>query len=295
MQSIGEAEILIETTIVGKVRVQHLSALDALRPRIGLLIWVDLNPINGSLHSGQPRTAEYWLTDLRGDLRLSEKGPSIAIVQWVGVHREVRALPYPSESQIQLACDLDPWTLERLETQRDGQDLAFWIELWPRLEHPGAGYLSASIRGFRLAVPRADWLRFLEAVGYGTYELLELRIPAGTPELAHRAIGGVQTAQRRLWAGDHEAALTECRKAIEALETLAPGGKLEALLAGPHHPDRATAYASIASKLKALASVAVHDYGREAVFSRAEIGFLIRTTASLASIVLEAAPEGAKP
>ena len=36
MQSIGEAEILIETTIVGKVRVQHLSALDALRPRIGL-------------------------------------------------------------------------------------------------------------------------------------------------------------------------------------------------------------------------------------------------------------------
>jgi len=55
MKSIGEAEVLIESTIVGKVRVRHLSALDALRP----------------------------------------------CLQWVGPHREVRALPYPSESQIQ--------------------------------------------------------------------------------------------------------------------------------------------------------------------------------------------------
>jgi hypothetical protein len=189
MQSIGEAEIMIESTIVGKVRVQHLSALDALRPRIGLLVGVDLNPITGSLHSGEGRPDQYWLTDLGGDLRLNEKGPSIGIVQWIGMRRAVRALPYTSESQLQLACDLDPWTLERLEHQRDGKDLALWIELWPRLEHPG-GYLSASIRGFRLSVPRSDWLRFLEGVGYGTYELLELRIAAGSEDLAHRSIEG---------------------------------------------------------------------------------------------------------
>jgi len=293
MQSIGETEILIESTIVGKVRVQHLTALDALRPRIGLLVGVDLNPIDGSFHSGQPRPDQYWLTDLGGDLRVSEKGPSIGIVQWIGAHREVRALPYPSESQLQLACDLDAWSLERLEAHRDGKDLGLWIELWPRLEHPG-GYLSASIRGFRLAVPRADWLRLLEGVGYGTYELLELRIPDGNSDLAHRAIEGLRDAQRRLWAGDHGGALTECRKAVEALESLAPGGKLNELLAGPIHPERAKAYAGIASRLKAIASTAVHDYGREATFSRTEIGFLIRTTASLASLVLEAAPEGAE-
>ncbi len=49
---------------------------------------------------------------------------------------------------------------------------------------------------------------------------------------------------------------------------------------------RAELYKGIASRVKKLASVTVHDYGREAVFSRAEIGLLIRTTASLGSIVL---------
>ena len=70
-------------------------------------------------------------------------------------------------------------------------------------------------------------------------------------------------------------------------------GSSTRLLAGPIHSERAKAYGGIASRLKAIASIAVHDYGREATFSRAEIGFLIRTTASLASLVLEAVPEGA--
>ena len=161
MQSIGETEILIEATIVGKVRVQNVSALAALQPRISLVVGVDLDPIHGSLHSGQARPDQYWLTELRGDLRLSDKGPSIGIVHWIGAHHEIRSQPYPSESQLQLACDLDPGTLERLETARGGNDLALWIELWPRIEHPG-GYLSASIRGFSLAVPRVEWLQFLE-------------------------------------------------------------------------------------------------------------------------------------
>ena len=83
MQSIGETEILIEATIVGKVRVQNVSALAALQPRIGLVVGMDLDPIHGSLHSGQARPDQYWLTELRGDLRLSDKGPSIGIVHWI--------------------------------------------------------------------------------------------------------------------------------------------------------------------------------------------------------------------
>jgi hypothetical protein len=293
MQSIGEAEILIESTIVGRVRVQYLSALDALRPRIGLRVGIDLNHIHGTLYSGQERPDQFWLADLSGDLRVSEKGPSIGILQWLGPNREVRALPYPSESQIQLACDLDPWTLERLEALRGGEDFALWVELWPRLEHPH-GFLSASIRGFHLAVRRTDWLRFLGDIGYGTYELIELRIPDGNADLAHRAIDGIRDAQRRLWAGDHVGALTECRKAIEALQALAPDRDLSAFLERAHDPRRGKLYSAVASKLKDLSSIAVHDYGRQATFSRAEIGFAIRTTASLASIVLEVIPGNAE-
>ncbi len=62
MQSIGETEILIGATIVGKVRVRNVSALAALQPRIGLVVGVDLDPIHGSLHSGQARPDQYWLT-----------------------------------------------------------------------------------------------------------------------------------------------------------------------------------------------------------------------------------------
>ena len=184
---------------------------------------------------------------------------------------------------------LDPGTLERLETARGGNDLALWIKLWPRIEHPG-GYLSASIRGFSLAVPRVEWLQFLEGVGYGTYELMELRIPQENAQLTHRSIDGIREAQHRLWLGDHGGALTEARKGIEALESLAPDKKLEALFSG-YHPTRAKAYAGIASNLKQIASAAVHDYGRGEVFSRDEVSFVIRTVASLAGVVLDVAHE----
>lgn len=294
MQSFGEAEIMIDSLIVGRARVQHLSALDSLGPRLGARIGIDLDPVNRSLYDGQPPPNPYSLTDLRGELRLGEKGPAIGTLEWVGAHHEVRAQPYPSESQIQLACDLDLWTLERLERQRAGGDVPLWIELWPRLEHAG-GYLPGSIRGFPVRLPRGEWLRFLEDVGYGTYELLEIRIPAERDEVAHRAIDGIRAAQRSFWSGDHERALTECRKTVEALESLAPSGTLESLLSVPFHSKRAKSYAGIASRLKEITSAAVHDYGRDAAFARSEVRFLLRATAALVSLVLDIAPDATTP
>lgn len=91
-------------------------------------------------------------------------------------------------------------------------------------------------------------------------------------------------------AGDHAGALTECRKAIEALETLDSGKDLAAHLGRAHDSRRGKLYSGVSSRLKELASLAVHDYGRGASFSRTEIGFLIRTTASLAALVLESTP-----
>lgn len=47
--------------------------------------------------------------------------------------------------------------------------------------------------------------------------------------------------------------------------------------------------------MQSIASLAVHDYGREATFSRTEIGFLIRSTASLAALVLDSASKPPEP
>ena len=63
---------------------------------------------------------------------------------------------------------------------------------------------------------RVEWIRFLEGVGYGAYELIELRIPKRNAELTHRSIDGIRAAQHRLWLGDHRGALTEARKVVEA-------------------------------------------------------------------------------
>lgn len=118
MKSFGEEEIHIGNLRAGKVRVSQISALDALHPRIGVLVGVSLHRIQDPLYSGQAASGEFRLTDLGGDLRLSEKGPSIGLLHWIGPHNEVRAQPHPSETQIQLACDVDLWTLERVEKQR---------------------------------------------------------------------------------------------------------------------------------------------------------------------------------
>ena len=118
MQTISEAEVLIGAAVVGKVPVQNIAALPALRPRIGLVVGVDLGPIHGSLYSRISPPSQYWLTELRGNLYISEEGLSIGSVHWMGSHHSVRSHPHPSESQLQLACDLDMGTLERLEMAR---------------------------------------------------------------------------------------------------------------------------------------------------------------------------------
>ena len=112
MQSIGETEILIEATIVGKVRVQKISALAALHPRIGLVVGVDLNPIHGSLHLGKARPDEYWLTELRGNLYLSENGPSIG-----SVHR-IRIRPRDGEGREPRGPDNRPSSRSSMRSRR---------------------------------------------------------------------------------------------------------------------------------------------------------------------------------
>ena len=137
---------------------------------------------------------------------------------------------------------------------------------------------------------RVEWLQFLEGVGYGTYELMELRIPKENAELTHRSIDGIREAQHRLWLGDHGGALAEARKVIEALESLAPDKKLEALSRGTTLPARRPTPGLRRTSSKSLAQPSTTTAA--AKFSRAtKSPFVIRTVASLAGVVLDVAHE----
>lgn len=281
MPSLGEARVMMEATIVGRARVGALHPLPALRPRLGLQVYFDLDPVRDALHSGQ-KVEEYRLTDLSGDLRLKERGPAIGFLHWLGPRSDVRALPYPSESQLELACELDLHTLERLEAERDGGELRLSLLLQPRLEHVG-GFLRATVDPITLAVPRDEWIRCLEGVGYGRYDIFELRLPLLYGDEVRRAADALRGAQQALTAGAYAESLSKVRFVLEALERV--GGKGLAKLLPMTDPKRAEHYGALFSRLKQLSNIPHHGFGQQVAFLRAEARLAVRTAAGLLELV----------
>ena len=126
MTSLGEGEIQISSTIVGKARVLNIFADSAVFPRLGLTIGV-------TLYERPEATAGLEMRDAEGELRLSERGDAVGAVQWAGARRFVRASNYGSENQLRFVCDLDHWRLEQVERRRAGAAPTFWLAIWPSL------------------------------------------------------------------------------------------------------------------------------------------------------------------
>jgi len=157
------------------------------------------------------------LIALSGELRLQEHGPTIGLFHWVGRERDhrCRSSPYSSEDQLQFACDLDPWRLERIERARNGAEPVFWLQVWPVILMQGQR-VHATVHPIRVQIPRDRWIEFLDGAGYGSYEVLEIRIPSERKDAFKRAIGHLRDARRQLNEGHFDDAAGRCRKAIEA-------------------------------------------------------------------------------
>lgn len=285
----------MESTIAGHVRIGALHARKALRPTLSLHAYVDLDPVGDTLYSGT-KVENYRMTDLRGEISL-RGGPIIGQLCWVGARADVRANDFHSESQLELACELDPWTLERLENLRGGDELVFSLELVPRLEHD-AGFIPARIEPVHVSVPKEEWLRFLEAVGYGSYELIELRVPLDAGDEVRDAAEALRDAQAALHAGAPEEALSRVRFILEALEDVArrhapdgaqepakPRAWLREFLEARTDEKRAGYFAGIHSRLKSLSALRHHHHGQGVRFSVAEARLSVRTAASLLEVV----------
>jgi len=183
MASLGEADLQVSSTIVGKIRALNIFPESALFPRLGILVGVTLHERpeasfpNRATQGTLPLT-DYEMRDASGELRLSEHGDVVGRVFWAGPRRFVRSTSYGDESQLRFVCDLDPWCLEQIERRRDGAPPRFWLQIWPILVKQKE-FLDGDVRAFEMRIPREQWLEFYGKAGGASFDVLEIKYPSG--------------------------------------------------------------------------------------------------------------------
>ena len=193
MSSYGESQILVNGRLVGQLQVLNVHAVNALYPRIGVTLGIALqDDPGGQFAPGRP-LEQFQLRALGGELRLGEHSLTVGGIYWVGQHRHVRSAPYPSESQVQMACDLDEAIVERIEEHRSGGPSLFWATFWPSLVDT-AGFLDADVAPFRIEVPRDRWLEVLAQLTHRQIAVLEVPYLPEGQERFKAAIGHVGDA-----------------------------------------------------------------------------------------------------
>lgn len=281
----GSGRLVVESTLVGNVRVDGAYAAPAVAPRIRFRLALTLTPHHdGATRS--PTVVDYRLTGLGGELSLTEHGKSIGVLTQLGDPRHLRSLTYVDEQYADLTLDLDWYRLECLEEHRDGGPLVLWMKLWPHLE-AASGSLPGRIEGFALRVPREDWLDILSTIRPDRIDLLEVRY-----RLVHAAhfttsLSELAGARQAIDRGEMLSALIATRKAVSIAESaLGAGGarSLEEILSSRIDAEHAKSYAGIASRLKALGNIQAHVSPSPAV-SRLEALFAVRTAESLLELL----------
>ena len=287
MPSFGEAEVLVNSTIVGRIRVNALYADPALYPRLVLKVSVGLRDVAPSVMQGVQQLQNYAMTDLYGELRLGPEQDAVGPLSWCGDRRAVQSSSTGAETVVACCCDLDAGRLEQIERRRNGAAPRFFVTLWPVLV-AAEGRLHCQVPNIELLVPRETWLDFLRAAGSSEFEVLEIQYGPGEREYFKRALALVREARERVRVGEYDDAVGQCRKVLEAAGHEHDAGKgidaLKALFERSANGRRGGEYAGIVTKLKQLAVDAHHDFGAPMTYSRAEAQFIIRVTESLLSL-----------
>lgn len=288
MSSFGETSIGVSHRVVGLVRILNVYHAAALYPRLTFQVGVSLHDNAKELFAPERPIEKFEMRDLHGEIRLEEVSRAIGSLSWIGPRRFVRSAPYPSENQIEVACELDWLRLERLEEYRAGGEATLWFALWPSLVD-GKGHLDCEVPPFRAAIPRDHWLRLIGGLTDTRRSLLEIVQPAtDSPEFA-AAIGHLQEAVSRINRGDYDEAVAGCRRAIEsmcsALNVPSKPSALETALGSVCDAKRAKAYGGIVGRLKELGNFTIHRSEAPGRYTRAEALFVVGATQSAAGLL----------
>ena len=288
MPSLGESNIIIDSFIAGDFRARDIFAASAIYPRLGIVLDCKLRerqePEDRALR-------EYEMIDLAGELRLEEQSKSIGPALWLEKSQKILSSTTLREQSLKVFCDLDPWRLERIEEYRKGEELKLWLQLWPTFRGKGS-FWDIDVRPFRIEVPRDKWLRVLEGMEHGRYEILEIPRAHLDDAKFEDAMKHLTAARLSIDKGNYEETLRHCRIAIESFTSalkkthvMKEKNDLKGILEVATDERRAKEYYGIISKLKELVSMKLHAYGSESVFSRVEVQFVTRTTENLIALI----------
>lgn len=299
MPSVGEVDLMVNSSVVGTASVTGLGPLSALYPRLAVDLDIRLTDHPREVSAFNPAPIfDFELRDLTGELRLKENTDTIGTVMLVGQRRLMKSGPTGNRHTLRLACDLTAARLEKIETYRAGGVLSIWLELWPVLFR-GTQQLDAKANVFRLEIPQHTWTQTLERLGYGTYEIIEVRYDPSDALRFKRALEHRFEARAAIVGGHYDQAIGKGRLAIDAMfnalveaskdgsdggqnsgEGQEQGKTVKAsfreLIAPRTDLDRADAYAKVLSGLKDLTHLPHKTSTGPRVYQRAEAEFVVR-------------------
>lgn len=110
---------------------------------------------------------------------------------------------------------LTPQTLEAIETKRTGGGVVLLLKV--QAEMTVGANVDAVVDEVRCIVAQSDWLRVLEATGYGRTLLFEVPVPAALGATAGGVLASLAAAKRALVEGRYAESVAACRSALEGL------------------------------------------------------------------------------
>jgi len=294
----GEQDVVLNSTRVGRLRVLGVFATAAIFPSLGIRLGVQLEKLQRTHAQDPTPEGELQLRDLSGELRLMQFGDAIGSLRWTGRRHGVRSGSF--EIQIELACDLDPWRVSRIEAHRDGQSPQLWLQLSPVLL-ACTEWHDADVPAFAISISREEWLAILEKWGVARYAILE--VPCAPMDVVrfHRAIEHLTDCRHAFVEGRFNESVAQCRLAIDAAffavdaEEGERKGTLGDRISDSVPDERKKEYATLLGALKELTNDPHHTSRERLSYLRSEAAFILHVTEHLLALFGALCGTGGKP
>jgi hypothetical protein len=277
----------------GKLSVKGIYPYGEHLPAVLVMLQYDLKYLEPD-HPGTLAFKHYFLTDIYGELRLSQYNDCAVRLYWGSNHQAPYVGTHQTDGQVELVGELAPAILDRIERWRNGKPPKFWIKVWPSFASKEAGWFhNVQSDPFQCEVKHEDWFALLDKVGHGRQELVEVPFSdvAGTDY--KDALGYVARARKAFLEGRHEECGYNCREALnrvaqavradEAIPDTAEGKRphLDLFLKGVQE-GRAKAIREIFVQMNRIGDNATHSLHP---MGQAEARFTLQTTVGLMALL----------
>lgn len=283
MGGIASTSINVHVWSIGTVEVSHVAAEPSLEPRLAFSLVTHI-ALPMSLKDRQVAVLGW-----TGELILAKTNAYIAPLTIDEPYRSVHSGATGGRSDFKMFLELSWTKLAQIEMARGGKGPDFTFRLLPRMSVDGTAE-PPSWLVFPGTVPIEDWIRVLEALGSGRFQIVPLRFPPRCGATVQSAEARLADAWRCLERGAFEAALVSCRKSLEAMAQAVEGGKpaevLKKRVAEVLGAKKGDEIGRVISGLMSLLHLAAHETGA-GDFSRADAEFALHATTAVISLVAE--------